>query len=70
MGLNNKYSLRDKNDNEVATVIPLNKNMNSVAGLSKSLGLDEYIISDQRLDEIKCQYNLNDSTQTSIFDYL
>lgn len=70
MGLNSKYVLHDENNNEVATVIPLNKNMNSVAGLRKSLGLDENIISNQRLDEIKLKYNLSDSTQTSIFDYL
>lgn len=70
MGLSQRYMLKDKNSKVVATVIPLDRNRNSVAGLKKSLGIDEDIVTDERLDEIKRIYNLNDKEQTSIFDYL
>ncbi|MEN3088214.1 MAG: hypothetical protein ABC378_00090 [Staphylococcus pseudoxylosus] len=70
MGLSQRYTLKDKNLRVVATVIPLDRNRNSVAGLKKSFGLDEDIVTDERLEEIKSMYNLNDREQTSIFDYL
>ncbi|WP_436939432.1 hypothetical protein [Staphylococcus xylosus] len=70
MGLQQRYTLKDKNGKVVVTVIPIDRNKNSVAGLNKSLGLDENIVTDERLDEIKRVYNLNDREQTSIFDYL
>lgn len=70
MGLSQRYTLKDKNSKVVVTVIPLDRNRNSVAGLKKSLGIDEDIVTDERLDEIKRIYNLNDKEQTSIFDYL
>lgn len=70
MGLQQRYTLKDKNGKVVATVIPIDRNKNSVAGLNKSLGLDENIVTDERLDEIKHIYNLNDREQTNIFDYL
>lgn len=70
MGLSQRYTLKDKNSKVVATVIPLDRNRNSVSGLKKSLGIDEDIVTDERLDEIKRIYNLNDKEQTSIFDYL
>ncbi len=70
MGIMQRYTLKDKDSKVVATVIPLDRNRNSIAGLKKSLGLDENIVTDERLDEIKHIYNLNDREQTSIFDYL
>ncbi|MFV9420973.1 hypothetical protein [Staphylococcus sp. Ze7] len=70
MGLSQRYTLKDNNSKVVATVIPLDRNRNSVARLKKSLGIDEDIVTDERLDEIKRIYNLNDKEQTSIFDYL
>lgn len=70
MGLSNKYNLKDSNQNDVASVIPLSNNFNSVAGLYKSFGIDENIITNQRLNELMKTYNLNKDSQTSIFDYL
>ncbi|WP_217971479.1 hypothetical protein [Staphylococcus xylosus] len=70
MGLRNKYSLEDENGNEIATVIPLAENKISVAGLYPNLGIDEYIISNKRLDTIKQLHNLTIKQQTSIFDYI
>lgn len=70
MGLSTEYRLKQNNSNITIDVIPLGNNRNRVFGLNKYYGLDEYIVSDERLEEIKHKYRLERADQTSIFDYL
>ncbi|KTW21300.1 MULTISPECIES: hypothetical protein [Staphylococcus] len=70
MGLSTEYRLKQSNSNITIDVIPLDNNRNRVFGLHKYFGIDEYIISNERLEEIKRTYRLERADQTSIFDYL
>mgnify|MGYP007026765179 FL=1 len=70
MGLSTEYRLKQSNSNITIDVIPLDNNRNRVFGLHNHFGIDEYIISDERLEEIKCTYRLERADQTSIFDYM
>ncbi|PTI80945.1 hypothetical protein BU098_12430 [Staphylococcus xylosus] len=70
MGLSTEYRLKQSNSNITIDVIPLDNNRNRVFGLHKHFGLDEYIVSDERLKEIKHKYRLERADQTSIFDYM
>ena len=70
MGLSTEYRLKQSNSNITIDVIPLDNNRNRVFGLRKHFGIDEYIINDERLEEIKRTYQLERADQTSIFDYL
>lgn len=70
MGLSTEYRLKQSNSNVTIDVIPLDNNRNRVFELHKHFDIDEYIVTDERLDEIKRIYNLNDKEQTSIFDYM
>lgn len=70
MGLSTEYRLKQSNSNITIDVIPLDNNRNRVFGLHKHFGIDEYIISDEKLEEIKRTYKLERADQTSIFDYM
>lgn len=70
MGLSTEYRLKQSNSNITIDVIPLDNNRNRVFGLHKHFVLDEYIVSDERLKEIKHKYRLERADQTSIFDYM
>lgn len=70
MGLSTEYRLKQSNSNITIDVIPLDNNRNRVFGLHKHFGIDEYIISNERLEEIKRTYRLERADQTSIFDYM
>ncbi|WP_426458439.1 hypothetical protein [Staphylococcus nepalensis] len=70
MGLSTEYRLKQSNSNITIDVIPLGNNRNRVFGLNKHYGLDEYIVSDERLEEIKRKHRLERADQTNIFDYL
>ncbi|MCD8920925.1 hypothetical protein K2V69_09455 [Staphylococcus gallinarum] len=70
MGLSTEYQLKQANTNKKIDVIPLNGNYNRVFGLNKYFGLDEYTITNERLEEIKQEYNLVRADQTNIFDFL
>ena len=64
MGLSTEYRLKQSNSNITIDVIPLDNNRNRVFGLNKYYGLDEYIVSDERLEEIKHTYRLERADQT------
>lgn len=70
MGLSTEYKLKQSNSNITIEVIPLDNNKNRVFGLHKHFGLDEYIISSQRLEEIKKEYQLVRADQTTIFEFI
>lgn len=70
MGLSTEYKLKQSNSNITIDVIPLDNNRNRVFGLHKYFGIDEYIVSEKRLEEIKQKHQLECADQTSIFDYL
>ncbi|MBF7028903.1 hypothetical protein [Staphylococcus kloosii] len=70
MGLSTEYRLKQSNSNITIDVIPLDNNRNRVFGLNKHFDIDEYIISDERLEEINRTYRLERADQTSIFDYM
>ncbi|MCD8825403.1 hypothetical protein [Staphylococcus gallinarum] len=70
MGLHTEYKLKQANTNKVIEVIPLDRGRNRMFGLNKHFGLDEYIISDERLEELKKKYKLVGADQTNIFDFL
>ncbi|WP_279525874.1 hypothetical protein [Staphylococcus gallinarum] len=70
MGLSTEYQLKQANTNKKIDVIPLNGNNNRVFGLNKHFSLDEYTITNERLEEIKQEYNLVRADQTNIFDFL
>ena len=70
MGLSTEYRLKQSNSNITIDVIPLDNNRNRVFGLYMNFDIDEYIISDERLEEIKRTYRLERADQTSIFDYM
>lgn len=70
MGLSTEYQLKQSNSNKTIEVIPLSGNNNRVFGLYKHFVLDEYIITNQRLEEIKREFKLIRADQTNIFDYL
>lgn len=70
MGLGTEYRLKHRNSNITIEVIPLDSNRNRVFGLHKHFGIDEYIVSDERLEAIKHTYKLERADQTSIFDYM
>ncbi|MFQ3801719.1 hypothetical protein BU097_02495 [Staphylococcus xylosus] len=70
MGLSTEYRLKQGDSNITIDVIPLDNNRNRVFGLHYHFGIDEYIISDERLEEIKHTYKLERADQTSIFDYM
>ncbi|WP_073504350.1 hypothetical protein [Staphylococcus succinus] len=70
MGLSTEYQLKQSNSSKTIEVIPLSGNNNRVFGLYKNFGLDEYIITNQRLEEITREFKLIRADQTNIFDYL
>lgn len=70
MGLNTEYNLKDSKGKVVGSVIPLNSNNNRIFGLYKTYGLDEYIVTDERLKEIMQQYKLIRVDQVDIFDFI
>ncbi|MCD8872315.1 hypothetical protein BUZ11_12405 [Staphylococcus gallinarum] len=70
MGLHTEYKLKQANTNKVIEVIPLDRGRNRVFGLNKHFDLDEYTITNERLEEIKQEYNLVRADQTNIFDFL
>ncbi|ATH65453.1 hypothetical protein BJG89_08990 [Staphylococcus nepalensis] len=70
MGLSTEYRLKQSNSNVTIDVIPLDNNRNRVFGLHKHFDIDEYIVSDERLEAIKRTFRLERANQTSIFDYM
>lgn len=70
MGLSTEYRLKQSNGNVTIDVIPLDNNRNRVFGLHKHFDIDEYIVSDERLETIKRTFRLERADQTSIFDYM
>lgn len=70
MGLSTEYRLKQSNSNITIDVIPLDNNRNRVFGLHKHFDIDEYIVSDERLEAIKRTFRLERADQTSIFDYM
>ncbi|PTK92428.1 hypothetical protein [Staphylococcus gallinarum] len=70
MGLHTEYKLKQANTNKVIEVIPLDRGRNRVFGLNKHFDLDGYTITNERLEEIKQEYNLVRADQTNIFDFL
>lgn len=70
MGLSTEYDLKDSTGKVVGSVIPLNNNTNRLFGLYKRYGLDEFIVTDNRLEKIKEHFNLTRVDQTSIFDFI